>query len=226
MPEDGEDDEDEMSGVRLDDGMDGLNQHQSTSPYSLPQCELSELDEITECFSFSMRTPVGREQLSRSLEENNYVPKLLDLFRQCEDLEDRDSLHKLFEIIKFIFLLNKSGVFDVLIQEEHIMNVIGSLEYDPALPQPRRHREYIRDCVSFKEVLPIRNDELRKKIHQTFRLQYIQDVVLPTPSVFEENMLSTLASVIFFNKVGVVFRFLNTAISTHFHRNFLNCLLL
>ena len=30
----------------------------------------------------------------------------------------------------------------------------------------------------------------------------MQDVVLPTPSVFEENMLSTLSSFIFFNKVS------------------------
>ena len=37
-----------------------------------------------------------------------------------------------------------------------------------------------------------------------FRLQYIQDVVLPTHSVFEENMLSTLSSLIFFNKVRYI----------------------
>jgi protein phosphatase-4 regulatory subunit 3 len=29
-------------------------------------------------------------------------------------------------------------------------------------------------------------------------------VVLPTPSVFEENMLSTLSSFVFFNKVEIV----------------------
>ena len=34
--------------------------------------------------------------------------------------------------------------------------------------------------------------------------QNILDVVLPTPSVFEENMLSTLSSFIFFNKVDIV----------------------
>jgi len=203
MPDDGEDDEDDVSSGRADDGMEGL-QHQSTSPYSLPQCELSELDDIAECFSFSMRTQVGREQLSRSLEENNYIPKLLELFRQCEDLEDLPNLHKLFEIIKVVFLLNKTSVFEVLIQEENIMSVIGCLEYDPTLQQPRKHRQYLMAGVKFKEVLPISNVELRKKIHQTFRLQYIQDVVLPTPSVFDENMLSTLASVIFFNKVEIV----------------------
>lgn len=56
----------------------------------------------------------------------------------------------------------------------------------------------------FKEVILITNLELLNKIHQTHRVQYIQDVVLPTPSVFEDNMLSALSSFIFFNKVEIV----------------------
>jgi Component of IIS longevity pathway SMK-1 len=59
-------------------------------------------------------------------------------------------------------------------------------------------------CNRFKEVVPINNPELLAKIHQTYRVQYIQDVVLPTPSVIEENILSTLSSFIFFNKVEIV----------------------
>lgn len=53
-------------------------------------------------------------------------------------------------------------------------------------------------------MININNPDLLSKIHQTYRVQYIQDVVLPTPSVFEENMLSTLSSFIFFNKVEIV----------------------
>ena len=46
---------------------------------------------------------------------------------------------------------------------------------------------------------------MRKKEHFDLELLditiFLQDVVLPTPSVFEENMLSTLSSFVFFNKV-------------------------
>lgn len=56
----------------------------------------------------------------------------------------------------------------------------------------------------FKEVISITNPELLAKIHQTHRVQYIQDVVLPAPSMFEDNMLSALSSFIFFNKVEIV----------------------
>uniref|UniRef100_F6TC91 Uncharacterized protein n=1 Tax=Ciona intestinalis TaxID=7719 RepID=F6TC91_CIOIN len=202
IPEDGEDEE-EFGGGRLDDSGESL-QRQSTSPYVLPACELGELEEIAEVFTTSLPSLVRRDQLARSIEESDYIRKLLDLFRTCEDLDHTDGLHKLYEIMKTIFLLNRSSLFDVMLQDSNIVPVVGCLEYDPALSEPRRHRDYLLKEVNFKEVLPIKNPELLKKIHQTFRLQYIQDVVLPTPSVFEENMLSTLSSVIFFNKVEIV----------------------
>lgn len=56
----------------------------------------------------------------------------------------------------------------------------------------------------FKEVVPISNSDLLGKIHQTYRIQYIQDVVLPTPSLFEDNILSTVSSFIYFNKIEIV----------------------
>lgn len=36
------------------------------------------------------------------------------------------------------------------------------------------------------------------------RVQYIQEVILPTPSLFEENLLSSLNSFILFNKSEIV----------------------
>jgi len=53
-------------------------------------------------------------------------------------------------------------------------------------------------------VIPLKNSQLVDKIQQTYRVQYIHDVILPTPSVFEDNLLSTLTSFIYFNKVEIV----------------------
>jgi protein phosphatase-4 regulatory subunit 3 len=103
-----------------------------------------------------------------------------------------------------VFLLNKNALFDILFQEDTIFDVVGVLEYDPSQPQPAKHREYLQKTAKFREVIPFTNKELVHKIHQTYRVQYIQDVILPTPSVFEENMLSTLTSFVFFNKVEIV----------------------
>ncbi|XP_035283658.1 serine/threonine-protein phosphatase 4 regulatory subunit 3-like [Anguilla anguilla] len=176
----------------------------SSPGLELPPCELSRLEEVAELVASSLPSPLRREKLALAVENEGYIKKLLELFHLCEDLENREGLHHLYEIIKGIFLLNRTALFEVMFSEECIMDVIGCLEFDPALPHPRRHREFLTKTAKFKEVIPISDPELKQKIHQTYRVQYIQDMVLPTPSVFEENMLSTLHSFIFFNKVEIV----------------------
>jgi protein phosphatase-4 regulatory subunit 3 len=177
---------------------------EAAPPIDLPPCELSKLEEISELFSSVLPTPVKREKLSIAIENEGYIKKLRDLFLMCEDLENMEGLHHLYNIFKSIFLLNKNALFDVMFGEDMIFDVVGILEYDPSLPQPAKHREFLMNQAKFKEVIPLNNADLVDKIHQTYRVQYIQDVILPTPSVFEENMLSTLNSFIFFNKVEIV----------------------
>ncbi|KAH9519020.1 Serine/threonine-protein phosphatase 4 regulatory subunit 3A [Bulinus truncatus] len=173
-------------------------------PIELPPCETSKLEEIAELFSSVLPSPIRREKLAVAIEAESYIRKLVDLFHMCEDLENIDGLHHLYEIFKSIFLLNKNALFEIMFSEDTIFDIIGILEYDPTSPTPTKHREYLRNTAKFKEVVPMTNSELETKIHQTYRVQYIQDVILPTPSVFEENMLSSLSSFIFFNKVEIV----------------------
>ncbi|KAG8544105.1 hypothetical protein GDO81_023077 [Engystomops pustulosus] len=170
----------------------------------LPSCELSKLEEIADLVTSVLSSPIRREKLSLALENEGYIKKLLQLFQTCENLENAEGLHHLYEIIRGILFLNKATLFEVMFSDECIMDVVGCLEYDPALAQPKRHREFLTKTAKFKEVIPITDSELRQKIHQTYRVQYIQDVILPTPSVFEDNFLSTLTSFIFFNKVEIV----------------------
>lgn len=173
-------------------------------PIDLPPCELSKLEEISELFCSALTVPIRKEKLAVAIEQDGYVKKLIDLFHMCEDLENMEGLHHLYEIFKSIFLLNKNSLFEILFQDDTIFDVVGVLEYDPTLSKPAKHRDYLQATAKFKEVIPFTNQELVHKIHQTYRVQYIQDVILPTPSVFEENMLSTLTSFIFFNKVEIV----------------------
>ncbi|KAK3733009.1 hypothetical protein RRG08_002613 [Elysia crispata] len=173
-------------------------------PIKLPPCDTSKLEEIAELFSSVLPSPIRKEKLAVAIEAECYIGKLVHLFHMCEDLENTEGLHHLYEIFKSIFLLNKNALFEIMFSEETIFDIIGILEYDPTVTVPTRHREYLRNTAKFKEVVPMTNTELQTKIHQTYRVQYIQDVILPTPSVFEENMLSSLSSFIFFNKVEIV----------------------
>ncbi|KAK2896283.1 hypothetical protein Q8A67_010771 [Cirrhinus molitorella] len=170
----------------------------------LPPCEPAHLEEIAELVTSVLSSPIRREKLALALVGTGYIKKLLQLFRTCEEADDREGLHHLYEIVRGVLFLNKATLFELMFADDCIMDVVGCLEYDPALLQPKRHREFLTKTAKFKEVIPITDSELRQKIHQTYRVQYIQDIILPTQSVFEENFLSTLSSFIFFNKVEIV----------------------
>ena len=104
---------------------------------------------------------------------------MLLLLQQAEDLEDAASLEHMFRIVKGAIMLNDAALLEELLREEHVMGVLGALEYDPDLKTPQRHREYLAHNVTFKEVVPITDPALLSKIHQTYRIQYLKDVVLP-----------------------------------------------
>lgn len=192
----GESDEDQLD----NDSSSGANSYGV-----LPPCELGRLKDIRDFFVVELmqKSNAYKEKLAALIETKNYIKKLVDLFHVSEDLENTEGLNHLFEIFRAIFYLNKSSLFDILLSDELIMEVIGCLEYDPTKPEPVRHREYISTKAQFKEVIPFDNTDLVNKIHQTYRIQYIQDVIFPAPSVFEENSLASLTSFIFLNKVEI-----------------------
>lgn len=70
-------------------------------------------------------------------------------------------------------------LLDELLKEEHVMDVIGCLEYDPDLTATQQHRQFLSSAVVFKEVVPITSQDVLAKIHQTYRIQYLKDVILP-----------------------------------------------
>ena len=57
---------------------------------------------------------------------------LTELFHICEDLENTDGLHTLFEIFKLLFLLEKQSLFEMMFHQDNILDVVGILEYDPS----------------------------------------------------------------------------------------------
>lgn len=53
----------------------------------------------------------------------------------------------------------------------------------------------------FKEVVPIEDPTVRAKIHQTYRMGYLKDVVLPR--VLDDSTFATLSSLMLFNNIEV-----------------------
>ena len=64
------------------------------------------------------------------------------------------------------------------------------------------HRQYLSDETKFKEVVPIEDEDIKRKIHFTYRLQYLKDVVLAR--ILDDPTFSVLNSLIFFHQVDIV----------------------
>jgi len=170
----------------------------------LPAPEIAKLNQIRECFNTQNRM-MRREKLSAALKDNSYIPKLLDVFKKCEDVADDEALKTLYEIFKSIWMLNQGDIYEILFKQDYIFDVVGVMEYDPSRKtNPVKHREFLKSRATFKDVLFIKDEALRNKINQTYRMQYVQESVLPAPSMFEQDNLSTLASFVFFSKVDIV----------------------
>ncbi|XP_024425584.2 protein PPP4R3C [Desmodus rotundus] len=170
----------------------------------LPNCELGELEKIATFVISAFSSSDSKRKVALILENDNYVKKLLQLFYSCEKAGYTEGLYHLHTIIKGILFLNKMSLLRIMFSDECIMIVVGCLEYDPALPEPKRHREFLTQNAKFKEVVPITALKLRQKIHQTYRVQYIQDILLSASVVVDENCLSALKTFIFLNKLEIV----------------------
>ncbi|CAI5527351.1 unnamed protein product [Closterium sp. Naga37s-1] len=172
----------------------------ATDMSELPAVELRNLPVIAK-----MLTDVPlfhKDRIASLVLREGYVPKLLDLFRQCEDLENLDGLHQLYRIGKGLVLLNDTNLFDLLFADNAILDLVGALEYDPDLPSRQQHRKFLLEQVEYREAVPIQDPSLRSKIHQTYRLGYIKDVILPR--VLDDQTYGTFNSLILFNNVEVV----------------------
>ncbi|XP_038991557.1 serine/threonine-protein phosphatase 4 regulatory subunit 3B-like isoform X2 [Hibiscus syriacus] len=135
------------------------------------------------------------------LNDLDFFQKLMELFRICEDLENMDDLHMIFKIVKGIILLNNAQIFEKMFGDELLMDIIGSLEYDPDVPQVH-HRNFLMQHVIFKEAVPIKNSTVQSKIHQTYRVGYLKDVVLAR--VLDEATVASLNSIIHSNNAMVI----------------------
>ncbi|KAJ1735493.1 Platinum sensitivity protein [Coemansia biformis] len=177
----------------------------SSSPpddISLPPPSMGSLAEIEHIISEAGRSLYQRDRLVAFIMKGGYLKRLRELHETCEDLDATDELHTLYRIARHIILLNDSSILECIIRDENIIGVVGMLEYDPHSPVgPGTYRGFLRDHTRFKEVVPIRDADIQSKIHQTFRLQYLKDVVLP--QIADEGTLPIINTLIFFNHVQI-----------------------
>ncbi|KAK6146222.1 hypothetical protein DH2020_020091 [Rehmannia glutinosa] len=109
------------------------------------------------------------------LHDQDFLRKLMELFRICEDLKNVDGLLLIFKIIRGI--------------------------NDPEVPHIR-HRDFLKEHVVYKEAIPIKDPIVLSKIHQTYRVGYLKDVILPR--ALDDTIIANLNSIIHSNNATVV----------------------
>lgn len=170
---------------------------------ALPPAELGNLADIETNMRIMNSSATGRDALAKAIMAEDYIGRLIPLVEMAEDLESLPDLHRLCNIMKTIILLNDTSIIEHAVSDECVLGVVGALEYDPDFPSHKaNHRHYLDNNGRYKEVVPIEDEQTRRKIHQTYRLQYLKDVVLAR--ILDDPTFSVLNSLIFFNQVDIV----------------------
>lgn len=97
-----------------------------------------------------------RERVAANIyQEGHYLPRLLEVFRECEDREDREALSNLYGIIKCLIMMNDMQLVDLMVTDGCFNDVVGCLEYDPDLaPSKAEHRKFLKVCPCYRCCCP------------------------------------------------------------------------
>jgi protein phosphatase-4 regulatory subunit 3 len=186
-----------------DDGLSDDLTMDMPAALQLPPADLGTLHELDMAIRSLSQSPAGRDALAKTIMSEDYINKLIPLVEMAEDLESLPDLHRLCNIMKTILLLNDTSIIEHAVSDECVLGVVGALEYDPDFPTHKaNHRQWLNNQGRYKEVVRIQDDQVRRKIHMTYRLQYLKDVVLAR--ILDDPTFSVLNSLIFFNQVDIV----------------------
>ncbi|KAF2400619.1 DUF625-domain-containing protein [Trichodelitschia bisporula] len=192
---------------------DGLSDDvmDSAHSFSLPPPELGNLPDIENAMRQANATAQGRDAMAKFVVSADYIAKLVPLVEMAEDLESLVDLHRLCNMMKTLILLNDTSIMEYVVTDEVILGVVGALEYDPDFPSHKaNHRQYLADPSRFKEVVKWEDPVIRRKIHHTYRLLYLKDVVMAR--ILDDPTFGVLNSLIFFNQVDIVQYVQNNAV--------------
>lgn len=182
----------------------GHSSDSAAEPFALPDPDFANLEDIHAQLAAAVAqgTPT-RDRVVEWLLHSEFLHKLCARFDEAESLEALDVLHQLYVIMETIVGINDYLVIEQLLNGSVYMSVVGILEYSPKYPTHKAsYREFLRDETRFHQVVDIQSEAIIHKIHDTYRLLYLKDVVLA--NILDDAALSMLNSLAFFYKSDIV----------------------
>ncbi|KDQ21121.1 hypothetical protein BOTBODRAFT_125070 [Botryobasidium botryosum FD-172 SS1] len=194
----------QLGSMQYDDSLTRFSVQSIMAAGRLPEPALGSVHEIDKAVKVIARNNPGRERTCEHIISVGYIRKLVDVLEQAEDLESLADLHSLFGLMHTILGMNDHSIYDHIVQDETLfLGVVGILEYDPEFPEFKAsYRDFITNISKFKQVVPFREESVRRKIHQTYRLQYLKDVVLAR--ILDDPTFNVLNSFIIFNHIDII----------------------
>ncbi|KAG2013244.1 hypothetical protein CC2G_010176 [Coprinopsis cinerea AmutBmut pab1-1] len=102
-----------------------------------------------------------------------------------------------------ILMLNDHSMYEHILDDDLFFGVVGMLEYDPDFPDHKaNYREFLNQQSHFHQPIPIRDVSIQRKIHHTYRLQFLKDVVLAR--ALDDSTFNVLNSCIIFNQIDII----------------------
>src|SRR3984957_18387666 len=118
-------------------------------------------------------------------------------------------------------MLNDHSMYEHILEDDIFFGVIGMLECrlisytstllvaypyivdDPEFPAHKaNYREFLHQTSRFHQPIPIHDDPILRKIHHTYRLQFMKDVVLAR--ALDDSTFNVLNSCIIFNQIDII----------------------
>jgi protein phosphatase-4 regulatory subunit 3 len=81
--------------------------------------------------------------------------------------------------------------------------LIIAVSDDPEFPTHKaNYREFLHINTRFHQPIPIQDEAIRKKVHHTYRLQFLKDVVLAR--ALDDSTFKVLNSCIIFSQIDII----------------------
>ena len=113
---------------------------------------------------------------------------------------------KFCKMILFIVLLEFQNVIRGIWNSNYFGYLQTLILDDREFPNAKaNHRQHLEKHATFKQVIPIKNEDIVKKINETYRVQFLKDVVLAR--LLDDSTFAALNSIIFYNHVDIVSHF-------------------
>ncbi|KAJ7246580.1 component of IIS longevity pathway SMK-1-domain-containing protein [Mycena haematopus] len=169
----------------------------------LPTPQLGMIADIERAIKGLSRQGQIKERLCEYIMQEEYFKGLIEVLHTAEDLESIENLHALCSITQTILMLNDHNLYEHILSDDLFPGVVGMLEYDPEFPNHKaNYREFLSQNSHFHEPIPIQDAPMQRKIHHTYRLQFLKDVVLAR--ALDDSTFNVLNSCIIFNQIDII----------------------